>query len=201
MIKPNRVRQFFAVTAVLAIGLSLSACSNDALADQYRSGDNKNYIAGDGTVTEFAEESRQDPVVFEGLDEAGITISSKDYLGEVLVMNFWYAACAPCRVEAPELAALANQYEGNGASFLGVNVRDQAATALSFAKTFEIPYPSVIDTDGELQLAFSGTVAPNAVPTTLVIDAEGRVAARILGQITEPGILDTLIRDTIAESN
>lgn len=186
---------------VVAGALLLVGCSNDPLADQYLSGDSKNYIAGDGTVTEIEPESRQQAVDFSGTTAEGSTVSQADYSGEVVVLNFWYASCAPCRVEAPDLAKLSAKYDGQGASFLGVNVRDQAPQAISFEKNYGIEYPSVIDTDGALQLAFSGEVSPNAVPTTLVIDKQGRVAARILGQVSEPSILDTLIRDTIAESS
>jgi peroxiredoxin len=186
---------------VVAGALLLSACSNDPLADQYLSGDSKNYIAGDGTVTEIEPESRQQAVDFSGTTAEGESVSQADYAGQVVVLNFWYASCAPCRVEAPELAKLSEKYDGEGASFLGVNVRDQAPQAISFEENYGIEYPSVIDIDGAMQLAFSGDVSPNAVPTTLVIDKEGRVAARILGQVSEPSILDTLIGDTIAEQS
>ena len=117
-------------------------------------------------------------------------------------MNFWYAGCAPCRAEAPDLQKLNDDFTGKGASFLGVNVRDQAANAIAFNDTYKITYPSVIDVnDGGMQLAFSDRIPPNAVPTTLVLDTEGRVAARILGPVTSPSILSTLISDTIAEGN
>lgn len=188
-----------AVSLAAAAALLLAGCSSDPLAAQYLSGDSKNYIAGDGTVTEIAPENRVAPVEYAGISEYGDPITSADYSGEVVVLNYWYSTCAPCRAEAPDLAALSTKYEGKGASFLGVNVRDQADTARSFAATFGVPYPSIVDTDGALQLAFTGTVSPNAVPTTLVIDKEGRVAARILGRVSERSILDTLIHDAIAE--
>ncbi len=191
-----------AVAATLAAAaLLLAGCSNDPLAAQYLAGDNKSYIAGDGSVTEIAAADRGAAVSFAGTDETGNPVSSSDYAGQVLVLNFWYAGCAPCRAEAPSLQALNAQYDGQGASFLGVNVRDQASTAVSFDDTFGITYPSIIDTDGALQLAFSGTVAPNAVPTTLVIDKQGRVAARILGQLQDKSILDTLIKSNLAEAS
>ena len=198
-----RRRSATAAGAALLVAASvvLAGCTSDPLADQYRDGDSKNYIAGDGTVTEIAAADRGASVQYSGDDTSGATISSSDFAGKVVVMNFWYAECAPCRAEAPDLEKLAAQYEGKGAEFLGVNVRNQAATAESFAQTYGISYPSIVDTNGALQLAFSGSVAPNAVPTTLVIDAQGRVAARILGQVTEPSTLDTLIRDTIAETS
>ncbi|WP_116417331.1 TlpA family protein disulfide reductase [Subtercola boreus] len=195
---PRRAGLLVAVS-VLALGL-LAGCTSDPLAAQYRSGDSKQYIAGDGTVTEIPLADRTAAVPFTGTTETGASVDSTQYLGQVLVLNFWYAGCAPCRAEAPALETLNAKYTGNGASFLGVNVRDQAATAVAFGTSFGITYPSVIDTDGAVQLAMSGVVAPNAVPTTLVIDKQGRVAARILGQATAPSILDTLISSTVAET-
>ncbi|TFD44823.1 TlpA family protein disulfide reductase [Cryobacterium frigoriphilum] len=185
-----------------AAALLLTGCTSDPLAEQYRSGDSKGYIAGDGSITEIAVDDRGDPVDFAGLTETGDPVASADYLGEVTVVNFWYASCAPCRAEADDLQSLNAQFDGNGASFLGVNVRDQAPNALAFSETYSITYPSVLDVDdGAMQLAFSGSIPPNAVPTTLVLDTEGRVAARILGAIPEASILETLITDTIAEGS
>ena len=189
-----------AVGGILALALVLAGCSSDPLAEQYREGSNKGYIAGDGSVTEISVNERGDAVEFTGTTESGESISSTNYTGEVVVVNFWYASCAPCRAEAPDLQKLYEEFAGKGASFLGVNVRDQAANAIAFNETYGITYPSVMDVDdGSMQLSFSGSIPPNAVPTTLVLDAQGRVAARILGQISSPSILETLIRDTIAE--
>lgn len=190
-----------AIVAGLVL-LVLSGCAADPLATQYQNGTNQNYISGDGSLTVIAEGDRADPVEFAGETDAGESVSSDDYAGEVLVINFWYAACPPCRLEAPDLQALAQKFEGEGASFLGVNVRDQAENAHSFAEKWGISYPSVIDAnDGNMLYAFAGTVAPNAVPTTLVIDKQGRVAARFLGLISEPSTLEAIITDTIAEAD
>lgn len=191
-----------ALASALVVVATLTGCTSDPLAEQYASGSTQNYISGDGSVTTIALADRGEPVAFEGVTGEGDAVSSKDFEGEVVVLNFWYAACPPCRVEAPDLEKLHQSLEGEGASFLGVNVRDQADTARTFEKETGVTYPSVIDAnDGNLLLAFAGTVAPNAVPTTLVIDKQGRVAARILGQVTSPSALDTIIRDTIAESS
>ncbi len=185
----------------LAAAVLLTGCASDPLAEQYREGSNKGYVAGDGSVTEIPQAERGDAVSFSGATEFGEPVSSDDYAGEVVVVNFWYASCAPCRAEAPDLQSLNAQFEGQGARFLGVNVRDQAPNAVAFSEKYGITYPSVIDVnDGSMQLAFSGSIPPNAVPTTLVLDQSGRVAARILGQVSEPSILETLIRDTLAES-
>lgn len=189
------------LSAVIALSLVLTGCSSDPLADQYREGSNKNYIAGDGSVTEITLENRGDPITFSGTTENGDTVSSADYLGHVLVVNFWYAGCAPCRAEAPDLEAVFQETAAEGTNFLGVNVRDQAATVTSFNERFGVTYPSIMDQDGQAQLAFASQVPPNAVPTTLILDAQGRVAARILGQLRDPSILSTLITDIAAESN
>ena len=194
------MRRPLAVIAAVALVAALAGCTADPLAEQYASGSTQNYISGDGSVTTITAENRGDPVEFEGVTAEGDAVSSADYEGQVVVLNFWYAACPPCRVEAPDLEKLHLSLEGDGASFLGVNVRDQADTARTFETETGVTYPSVIDAnDGNLLLAFAGTVAPNAVPTTLVIDKQGRVAARFLGQVESPSALDTIIRDTIAE--
>ncbi|GHD46076.1 thiol-disulfide isomerase [Mycetocola manganoxydans] len=185
---------------VIAATLTLTGCASDPLAEQYKEGNNKGYIAGDGSVTEIPKAERGESITFSGTTEGGENISSEDFDGEVLVVNFWYASCAPCRAEAPMLQELSAEHDGKGAQFIGVNVYDQADTALSFNDTYGITYPSILDVqDGAVKLAFTGTVPPKAVPTTLVLDKEGRVAARILGQLKEASILGTLIRDAIAE--
>jgi thiol-disulfide isomerase/thioredoxin len=183
---------------VLLVGIT--GCSSDPLAEQYRAGSGKNYIAGDGTITEITPENRTEPITFSGLSEGGATLSSDQYLGNVLVVNFWYAGCAPCRAEAPLLQEAFLAAEPNGVGFMGVNVRDQPATVATFDKTFGITYPSIVDVDGQAQLSFASNVPPNAVPTTLVLDREGRVAARILGQLANTSILTTLVTDISAET-
>ena len=185
---------------VAALALTLTGCASDPLAEQYREGSNKNYIAGDGSITEITLENRGDVITFSGTTETGATVSSADYLGNVLVVNFWYAGCAPCRAEAPDLEQVFQETSSQGVNFLGVNVRDQAPTIDTFNSRFGITYPSIIDQDGQVQLAFASQVPPNAVPTTLILDSQGRVAARILGQLKDPSILKTLVTDISKES-
>ncbi|MET0976991.1 MAG: TlpA disulfide reductase family protein [Leifsonia sp.] len=198
----RRLRSSVAIGVALAAVVSLGACSSDPLADQYRAGSGKNYVAGDGTVTEIAAADRDAPVEFSGTTESGDAFDSADHAGDVLVVNFWYAGCAPCRAEAADLESISQEFAGDGAAFVGVNVRDQAANAIAFDKRYGVSYPSIMDLEsGSVQLAFAGKVPPNAVPTTLVLDSEHRVAARILGQLQSPSILETLVRDTIAESD
>ncbi len=192
-------RFLFGAAAVAVLTVGLAGCASDPLAEQYRAGSGKNYIAGDGSITELAIENRGEPIAFEGTDEFGETISSQQLGDKVIVVNFWYAGCAPCRAEAPLLEQAFSQVATTDVAFVGVNVRDQAETVVTFNSQFGVTYPSIIDTNGQAQLAFATNVPPNAVPTTLVLDRQGRVAARILGQLTDASILTTIISDVLAE--
>ncbi|GAA1770279.1 TlpA disulfide reductase family protein [Agromyces humatus] len=189
-----------AAAVVAASVLLLTGCTSDPLAEQFREGSGKNYIAGDGTISVYAADDRGEPIEFAGETVDGDSYDSADVAGQVQVVNFWYAGCAPCRVEAPILEQV---YEGTGrdeVSFVGVNVRDQAGTAASFEEDYGVTYPSILDvSEGAVQLAFAGPVPPAAVPTTIVLDQEGRVAARVLGQLEEASILDSIISDLLAE--
>lgn len=195
-----RLRSVAAIALLSTISLTgLTGCATDPLAQQFREGDNKNYIAGDGTVTEFALANRADAVSWGGVTESGERISSDQLANVVVVMNFWYAACAPCRAEAPDLAALAEQFADQRVQFVGVNVRDSAETALAFDRKFGITYPSILDSQsGSVVQAFTGVVTPQAVPTTLVLDRDGKVSARVLGRI-DKSILATLIKTVVEE--
>ena len=182
------------IVAFLAMGMmaTLSGCSSDTLADQFRAGDNKMYISGDGSVTEFQGEK----FVSEGwtsVTSDGQMLSSDGLMGHVTVLNFWYAGCAPCRAEVGDLVDIASDYEKDGVYVVGVNVRDTAATALAFARTHKMNFPSVMDNEtGAVVQSYTGVVSPSAVPTTLVLNAKGEVTARVLGRF-EPKTLRTLI--------
>lgn len=197
------------IPAVCALGVSLAlgatACSGegDDLAAQWDEGSDKGYVAGDGATTSIAPEARGSAVEFSGETEDGSTFSSSELAGSVSVVNFWYAGCAPCRAEAPDLAEVDAEYRDQGVIFLGVNTRDQVAQAEQFAAQFGIEYPSIMDVAGgrSVQQAFAGEIPLNAVPTTLVLDTEGRVAHRVVGQLAGVSQLRTLIDETLAEGS
>lgn len=198
-----RARTLAAVAAsAAALALVLAGCSaNDPLAEEYRGGSGQNYTSPDGSVLTISPDNRGDAVEFEGIDELGGRISSADHIGEVLVVNFWASYCVPCRVEAPDLEALSAEWDGNGATFIGINTWDEPETAMAFSRTYGVTYPSVMDaSSGSAQLAFAGNVPPSALPTTIVLDQQGRVAARILGQLQSKSILDGLIETVVAEA-
>lgn len=181
-------------------GLALTSCASesDDLA-QRASNDGTNYVAGDGSVEEYAEGNRGEPVSFESTLFDGSEVNPERWEDDVVVINFWYAACAPCRVEAPDLQKINEEFQDEGVQFYGVNTRDTQATAEAFERNFGITYPSMEDRGGQVMMAMTNYVPPSAVPTTLVLDREGRVSARILG-IVEPGTLRALINTALDEA-
>lgn len=191
-------RKHFFSLAGGSLALVLSACSsnNDSLAAQADAGDGKGYIAGDGSVTEYKEEERGEPVEFTGELFDGTEVTAESLRGKPLLLNFWYAGCAPCRAEAPHLNELYTQFKDK-VTFYGANVRDEQGTAEAFEKNFKIEYKSFKDSTGKVLLQLSKYVPAQAVPTTLVIDKQGRVAARILGQLDQ-SIVKTLLEDATA---
>ncbi|MEY4411195.1 MAG: hypothetical protein RLZ69_769 [Actinomycetota bacterium] len=202
MSKKQTMRALAGLILILAT-MGTAGCSSsqaDGLASQFKSGDNKNYISGDGTAIEIAPSDRDAAVAWKGVTDAGGVLSSANLSGVVTVMNFWYAGCAPCRAEAKDLEALYQEFLPSKVQFVGVNVRDTASTALAFDRAFGMSYPSIIDNNtGSVVLAFTGVVSPQAVPTTLVVDRKGRVAARILGRL-EKGTLKAMIEKVVAEN-
>lgn len=190
-------RTLAAVLAALVLTAGLAACtSTDPATKAFRDGTNQGYISGDGQVVEIPEADRGEPVDFAGVSEDDEKISGKALRGQVVVVNFWYAACGPCRVEAKDLESVYQDYKDKGATFVGVNTADQADTAKSFAKTYGVTYPSIIDEgDGAAKIAFAKDTPLQATPTTLVLDKQGRVAARIIGPIDGTSVLGTLVRE------
>ena len=188
------------IAIALVVVIALSGCTSDSLAKDYGNG-GANYTDGSGVPVQIPADKRTKAIDFTGTTVDGKTFTASDSRGPVTVVNFWYANCAPCRAEAPFLQGLYEKYRSDGVKFIGVNIFDQAPAALSFEKTYKITYPSVMDIDsGAARIAFAGAVAPTATPTTFVLDAKGRIAARIVGQLESESILNTLISDTLAES-
>ena len=173
---------------VAAAALGLAACGGGATAQQTAVGNGSSFVPGSYGTTVFGAGKR--PVA---PDVSGITLTgSKFHLsadrGTVVVMNFWGSWCTPCRQEAPALAALARRFPPSVARFVGVDIRDDPASAEAFMRTFRVGYPSLNDPNDEVALDFSGTVPPAGIPTTLVIDRSGRIAARIVGAASYDGL-------------
>nr|WP_205708819.1 TlpA disulfide reductase family protein [Kineococcus siccus] len=149
------------------------------------------YVEGDGTFTEIPAAERTTTVTFAGRTAEGDDVDLAALRGKPVVLNLWFADCAPCREEAPVLERVAQEYAGR-ASFVGVNTgRDDADRVLAFQQRFGVTYPSVLDDDGAALLALRG-VAPRATPTTIVLDARGLVAAQYAGAIDETTLSDLI---------
>lgn len=188
------------MAALAAAAVPLAACTakESSVAEQAKAGTGKGYIAGDGTVQEYSGENRSDPVEFTAKTFDGTTVDASKWTAGATVLNFWYAACAPCRTEAPTMKKLSAELEAEGAQFIGVNVRDEKAAATAFESTFGITYPSIRDIDGDVLLALTQYVPPQAVPTTLVLDRERRITARVLG-VADESTLRSLIKTALSE--
>lgn len=197
------IRLAAAAAASLVALVALTGCSSGGsdLSKQWDAGGDKGYVSGDGTSLSIPPGERTDPVRFSGETENGETFGSDEVLGHVTVVNFWYAGCAPCRAEAKDLVEVYDEYASQGVDFVGVNTRDQVAQAQQFSEEFGIAYPSIMDNAGgrAVQRAFAGQVPLNAVPTTIVLDTEGRVAHRVVGQLADASQLRTLVKETLAE--
>jgi thiol-disulfide isomerase/thioredoxin len=134
-----------------------------------------------------------------GKDFAGADLDTGTWVGDVVVINTWYAACPPCRAEAPDLVAVAQDYAARGVHFIGVNGTDDGGAAQAFERNFKIPYSSIHDSGGSAIAALQGRVPVEAVPTTVVLDRQGRVTGRILGRL-DPATLRALIDTALAEA-
>lgn len=202
--RPPMRRRLAAAGVALALAGTLAACTgeNDDLVSQYQQGGDQGFISGDGRVQEIPEDERGDAVAFTGTAIDGETVTSDDYAGRVLVLNFWYAGCGPCRAEASTLEETYQAVSADGADFLGVNIYDGPEQATAFERTYGITYPSLLaKEDADLKLAFASWTPLQSVPITLVLDAEGRVAARFIGQVQSRSILETIVSDVLAETS
>jgi thiol-disulfide isomerase/thioredoxin len=178
-----RVRiQMAALTAVAL--LALTGCSSGSSSEATGT----SFVAGDGSIVILDPAERVAAPDLVGTTLDGQQLSSAGLAGDVLVVNVWASWCAPCRSEAPSLERLSKEFADQGVSFIGLNTRDSDTSARSFVERFGISYPNVVDRDGVLQLGFRDSLPPRAIPSTLVIDRLGRVAARVLGAVSESSL-------------
>ncbi len=175
------------ISTSLALALVLSACGSSGTTSGAKS-----YVSGNGTVTFLAKSSRVAAPEMQGMTLEGRNYSLKT--GTIAVVNVWASWCAPCRAEAPTLAALSLKYPK--VSFVGILTRDNISTANAFIKRFNIPYPTL--KDDSILLGFRNSLIANAIPSTVIIDKDGKVAGRISGEVTVASLTD-LIDRVVAE--
>lgn len=187
-----------AVVALACAAFLLPAIGGCGSADTSDAGADSGFVAGDGSIVVLPESQRQAAPDVVGTTLDGGEFRLGDHLGEVVVLNVWASWCAPCRAEAPVLVAADAELRPKGVRFVGLDTRDSDTSARGFVERFGVQYPNVIDSDGRLQLLFADSLPPQAIPSTLVIDAQGRVAARVLGVVSESG-LKAIVEPLLAE--
>lgn len=187
-----RARRIAAATCGLALAVSVTGCSTSGP----RATNGAGYIEGDSVNVIPAADREHAPELSGPLVGGGTGDLGVDR-GKVIVLNVWAYWCGPCRQEAPELVKAAALLPE--ASFMGINTRDNEANAVAFVRSQGIPYPSFSDQDGSLVLDLQRVVNMAALPVTVVLDKEGRVAAAIYGPTTAITLKD-IVRPLEGES-
>lgn len=167
------------LAAIGALAL-LAGCSGNG-----NRGTTDGFVSGDGSITTVDVADRKDAPVLKGEDLDGKPLSTADFAGKTLVINVWGPWCPPCRAEAADLKEVSEAYVDKDVQFVGILARtDDPSTATSFNRRKGIEYPSFADQGGKLELGFKDSLPSLAIPTTWIIDSQGRVAARVLSKIT-----------------
>jgi thiol-disulfide isomerase/thioredoxin len=200
---PKFARPAWASTAatVALLGaamLAVTSCSGGEIAADNPLSSGNSFVGGSYSSQYFAPGSRSAAPAVRGTTLTGQRFRLASERGRVVVLNFWGSWCAPCRAEAPRLAALASYFSHDPVRFFGDDVHDSATSARAFEQTFNVSYPSLNDPGAEVALAFHSTLPPIAIPTTLVIDRGGKIAARVIGEVSYSG-LKALIAKVLAE--
>ena len=195
--------RWVAVLALVGATVALAACQSDpnSLAAQAGSGSRAGYAAGDGSIEQLAPASRGSALAIAGVTVDGGRWSMTDQgSGKVVVVNVWGSWCPPCVAETPALQGAWAAYEkaGKPVAFVGIDTMESPDTGLAFLKAKGVTYPSISDqaSQGAPTLALQGK-AP-ATPTTLVLDRQGRVAARVLGptsEVTVRALVDAVLAE------
>ena len=175
----------FILAPLIALALSSCGGGGSSIAEE-------SFVSGNGSVSFIKQADR-----IAAPQLSGMTLSGKNYtynVGQVAVVNVWASWCAPCRAEAPTLAALSEKY--SDVAFIGILTRDNPVNAEAFARRFALPYPTIID--DSVLIGFRKSLPANAIPSTVLIDKKGDVAARISGEVTVAS-LSELIEKVSAE--
>lgn len=193
--KLSRAALLPAVAAASA--LTLSACSSGGASG---GGGDTNFVMGKDGISTAKKGERAAAPDLSGKTVNGGKLDVASYKGKVVVLNVWGSWCAPCRAEAPNFEKVSKDLGTKGVQFVGINTRDTSIqNAVAFEKQYGISYESLYDPTGKLMLRFKkGTLNPQAVPSTLVLDREGKIAARSLAGLSEDN-LRKMIAPVLAE--
>ncbi|NRQ51747.1 TlpA family protein disulfide reductase [Aeromicrobium stalagmiti] len=189
---PNRKARILTAGTCVAALLTLAACGSPEAKPGTAQAD-----AG-AAITRIEPDQRKPAPDLAGDDLDGNPISLAAMKGKVVVVNVWGSWCPPCRKEQPVLSKVSTNLRPQGVEFLGIAVRESAATSKAYTDAKQVPYPSISDSGGKLLLGFASSLPAVAVPTTYVIDKQGRVATRLLDVATE-ATLTSLVTEIVQE--
>ncbi|MFG2984036.1 TlpA family protein disulfide reductase [Streptomyces sp. NPDC048258] len=190
------------LTAVTVAGvMTLTSCGGSDGGGK-ATGSGGNYVTGPSGISRVARGERDEAPKLDGETVDGKTLDTTTLKGKVVVLNVWGSWCPPCRAEAPSFAKVSKELAdaGKDVAFVGINTRDTSKqSAASFEQDFGITYPSLFDPVGKLMLRFpKGTLNANAIPSTIILDKEGRIATRTLSAVSEEQ-LRSMIAPLLAE--
>jgi thiol-disulfide isomerase/thioredoxin len=178
----------------LAGGVLVAGCSTGSDQVDVNNGGEFRFVAGTPSGEVIPEAERASAPEFGGTLLGGGAFSSTELAGDVAVLNFWGSWCGPCRVETPEFQEVYAEVRDDGVQFLGLNVKETSEQfALAFVDRFGIEFPSLYDPRGEVALAFRDYPA-NTIPSTIVLDRQGRVAAVYTGTVSQEDLRTVLDR-------
>jgi thiol-disulfide isomerase/thioredoxin len=189
MLRHTAVRIALALVATMM----LVSCTRTGADEQSQSAGQVGYPTVPRNLTRIPPDQRQElPTVSGPALGSNQMISTRDYRGKVVVINVWGSWCPPCRKEAPDLQAASVETTGV-AQFVGITSKDyDPAPAEAFVRSFKITYPSIYDPTGKVLLAFAGELPPSAIPSTMIIDREGRLAVRVLSEVSKITLVDMI---------
>ena len=174
------MKKLYPLALITLAGFMLTACGSAGGASSV--GSDSGFVGGDGSIVVVDPAQRVAAPDVSGPTLDGGTFDLAEHRGKAVVLNVWASWCAPCRAEAPELEDVWQDKQSQQVQFVGINTRDSTIAAQRFVETMGLTFPSIEDPDGRVQLLFADSLPPQAIPSTVVIDGEGRVAARILGK-------------------
>ncbi|MFG2027482.1 TlpA family protein disulfide reductase [Streptomyces sp. NPDC048825] len=181
-----------AVTALL-----LPACGSGGTSG---GSGNTGFVTGTDGIATVEKAERAAAPELSGKTIDGEELDVADYKGDIVVLNVWGSWCGPCRLEAKNFVKVSEDLKDQGVQFVGINTRDTSTKpAVAFEKEYGVTYPSLYDPTGKLMLRFEkGTLNPQAIPSTIVIDRQGNIASRSLQPLSEEK-LRKMIKPILAE--
>lgn len=185
------------VLLLVALAALLTGCSTGSSAVDVDNGGQFRFVAGTAAGEVIAAADRKTAPSFGGTLLDGTAFASSELSGKIAVLNFWGSWCPPCRVETPQFQQVYADVQAQGVQFLGLNVKDDDQLARAFVTSKSITFPSIYDPKGEVALAFRGYPV-NAIPSTVVLDRTGKVAAAYTSEVSEDD-LRTTIDDLLKE--